>query len=117
MEPDEVQAYQSLDFILPQDEKRNYQDDPVAYASRFWTSKDPRYLTPYNERKLAHYFRLTYADLLYGSPGLDMRGWETQRGRILVRYGPPRSDVVIVPQQDGIYSARQTLVGGRGRHR
>ncbi|MFB3132108.1 MAG: tetratricopeptide repeat protein [Rhodothermales bacterium] len=111
MEPDEIQAYQSLDFILPQDEKRHYKDDPVAYASRFWTSKDPRYLTPYNERKLAHYFRLTYADLLYGSPGLDLRGWETQRGQILVRYGPPRSDVVIIPQQDGIYSARQTLVG------
>ena len=111
MEPDETQAYQRLDFILPDNEKDNYEDDPVTYASRFWTSKDPRYLTPYNERKLEHYFRLTYADLLYGSPDLDLRGWDTQRGHILVRYGPPRSDVVIVPRQDGVFSARETLAG------
>lgn len=111
MEPDEIQAYQRLDFILPDDEKKRYEDDPVTYASRFWTSKDPRYLTPYNERKLEHYFRLAYADLLYGSPKLHLRGWDTQRGHILVRYGPPRSDVVIVPRQDGIFSARTTLAG------
>ena len=63
MEPDEIKAYQRLDFILPDDEKQRYEDDPVTYASRFWTSKDPRHLTPHNERKLEHYFRLTYADL------------------------------------------------------
>ena len=80
MEQDEIQAYQSLDFVLPDDEKQRYKDDPVTYASRFWMSKDPRYLTPYNERKLEHYFRLTYADLLYGSPDLDLRGWETPCG-------------------------------------
>ncbi len=111
MEQDEIQAYQSLDFVLPDDEKQRYKDDPVTYASRFWMSKDPRYLTPYNERKLEHYFRLTYADLLYGSPDLDLRGWDTQRGQIMIRYGPPRSDVVLIPQQDGLFSARETLVG------
>ena len=62
MEPDEIYAYQRLDLILPDDEKQRYEEDPVTYASRFWTSKDPRYLTPYNERKLEHYFRLTYAE-------------------------------------------------------
>ena len=111
MDPDEIYAYQRLDFILPDDEKKRYEEDPVTYAARFWTSKDPRYLTPYNERKLEHYFRLTYADLLYGSSDLDLRGWDTQRGHILVRYGPPRSDVVIIPQEDGVFSARETLAG------
>ena len=111
MDEDEKYAYESLDLVLPDDEKKRYENDPVTYASRFWTSKDPRYLTPYNERKLEHYFRLAYADLLYGSPDLDLRGWDTQRGHILVRYGPPRSDVVIVPQQNGVFSARETLAG------
>lgn len=91
-------AFHSLDDLLSADEEAQYERDPVAYASRFWTSKDPRYLTPYNERKLEHYARLVYADLLYGSEDLGLRGWDTQRGRILVRYGVPERDVVIVPQ-------------------
>src|SRR5690606_24827883 len=65
------------------------------------TSKDPRYLTYYNERKLEHYARLVYADLLYASEDLKLRGWDTERGRILVRYGVPKSDVVLVPGETG----------------
>ncbi|TDI70260.1 MAG: GWxTD domain-containing protein, partial [Bacteroidetes bacterium] len=70
----------------------------VAYAARYWTSKDPRLLTPYNERKLEHYARLTYADLLYGASELGLRGWNTERGQIIVRYGTPIGDVVIIPK-------------------
>lgn len=88
-------AFENLDLFLPPEEKAAYQEDPIAYASRFWTSKDPRFLTPFNERKLEHYSRLVYADLLYGAPRIDLRGWETQRGQILVRYGVPVSDVVV----------------------
>lgn len=98
MTEEERQAYEGLEHILPQDEKKAYEADRIAYASRFWTSKDPRYLTPYNERKMEHYVRLTYADLLYGAPDLDLRGWNTERGAILVRYGPPQGDVVIIPR-------------------
>src|SRR5690606_25731709 len=38
---------------------------------------------------------LVHADLLYAAPDVDLRGWQTQRGRILVRYGPPAADVTI----------------------
>ncbi|NNF02896.1 MAG: GWxTD domain-containing protein, partial [Rhodothermales bacterium] len=98
MTPEERHAYESLDVILPEEEKKQYEQDALAYASRFWTSKDPRYLTSYNERKLEHYARLTYADLLYASDDLDIRGWNTERGQILVRYGVPKGDVVIIPR-------------------
>jgi len=91
-------AYQSLEYILPEDEKKAYEAEPIAYASRYWTSQDPRYLTTFNERKLEHFSRLVYADLLYGAPDVNLRGWETQRGKILVRYGPPVADVVIIPK-------------------
>lgn len=97
MTEDEEAAFTSLDHLLPEDEAKAYHQDPVAYAARFWTSKDPRFLTPFNERKIEHFARLTYADLLYGSDDLNLRGWDTQRGRILVRYGLPRFDVVILP--------------------
>ena len=111
MDEDEAQAYQDLHLFLLDEEKKSYEDDPVAFSARYWTSKDPRYLTPYNERKLEHFFRLTYADLLYGSPDLKLRGWDTQRGQIMVRYGPPKSDVVLLPRAEGVFSARETLVG------
>lgn len=91
-------AYENLNLILPEDEKRLYQEDEIAFAARYWTSQDPRYLTPYNERKMEHYARLTYADLLYSSPELGLRGWNTERGQIIVRYGPPIGDVVIIPK-------------------
>jgi len=91
-------AYNHIENILPKDELDAYREDEAAYTSRFWISKDPRYLTPYNERKMEHYARLTYADLLYGSSQLDIKGWNTRRGEILVRYGIPQGDVVIIPK-------------------
>ncbi len=95
MSPEQRAAFDDLAPILSEDDQARYGQDPVAFAARFWTSQDPRYLTPYNERKLEHYARLTYADLLYAAEDLDLRGWETQRGRIIVRYGPPQTDLTI----------------------
>ncbi|MFT4604623.1 MAG: GWxTD domain-containing protein [Rhodothermales bacterium] len=98
MEAKTLNAFSDIEFLMPDDEKRRYREDPSGYTARYWTSKDPRYLTPYNERKLEHYSRLTYADLLYGAGELGLRGWETERGAILVRYGVPKGDVVIIPK-------------------
>ena len=98
LDEDALYAYTNLDLILPEDEMEQYEADSVAYTARYWTSKDPRLLTPYNERKLEHYARLTYADLLYGAPELDLRGWNTERGQIIVRYGAPIGDLVIIPK-------------------
>ena len=109
MPVEQERAYRDITYVLPEAEQKAYERDPVAYASRFWTSKDPRYLTPYNERRLEHFSRLTYADLLYGAPDLDLRGWETQRGRILVRYGIPEADVVIMPNDQRQREGRTVL--------
>ena len=97
MDSEEKDVFENLSLILVPEEENLYEEDPVSYTARFWTSKDPRYLTPWNERKIEHYARLVYADLLYASEGLELRGWDTERGHILVRYGPPERDVVIVP--------------------
>ena len=105
-------AYNHIENILPKDELDAYREDEAAYTSRFWISKDPRYLTPYNERKMEHYARLTYADLLYGSSQLDIKGWNTRRGEILVRYGVPQGDVVIIPRSgSGVMQGAGEKVG------
>lgn len=96
---DMKRAYESVDLLTTTAERERARGgDADAFAARFWTSEDPRLLTSFNERKLEHYARLTYADLLYGAPALKRRGWNTQRGAVVVRYGPPPVDVTIVPQ-------------------
>ena len=120
MEPAAYEAYHALDILLPDEESQQYSEDPAAYAERYWTSKDPRYLTPHNERRLEHYARMVYADLLYAAPDIDKRGWETQRGRILVRYGVPPVDVVLMKSgtsnlsDDAPVGASDAAQGGLG---
>lgn len=95
MEPETRGVFEDISLLLPVAELATYRELPEQVAARYWTSRDPRYLTPYNERRIEHFARLTYADLMYKSEDLSLKGWETQRGKIHVRYGAPRSDVVI----------------------
>ncbi|GAB5517833.1 MAG: hypothetical protein RhofKO_00840 [Rhodothermales bacterium] len=67
-------------------------EEPEAHAA-FWASQDPRFLTPYNERLLIHYARLVYADLRFGDMYTKYRGWETEPGQVIVRYGRPRIEI------------------------
>ena len=111
--------FNDIRFLLQPDEQKKYDQDPVAFTTAYWTSKDPRYLTTYNERKIEHYSRIAYADLLYSVDALDIKGRNTERGQILIRYGLPKSDIVVVPDKSvvtdgdrrnndptGVYSAR-----------
>lgn len=95
--PDERAAFASIDLVIRDDERAAYRADPEGFAQRFWTSQDPRLLTTYNERRLEHLARMTYADLVLAAPAVGKRGWETQRGRMFVRYGPPAEDRMLYP--------------------
>lgn len=95
MDEDMREAYTDLTLILPPDEHRAYQANPETFAERYWTSRDPRFLNTVNERQTEHYARLTTAELLYRSEDLRLPGWDTERGRLHVRYGPPEVDVII----------------------
>jgi len=58
-------------------------------ARIFFASTDPLYLTEADERRLEHYARLAWAELKFGAPERQLRGWDTERGQIWVRYGRP----------------------------
>jgi GWxTD domain-containing protein len=53
----------------------------------YWAAKDPFPETPRNEMKIEFYRRINYANENFGY--LNRPGWETDRGRVLVRYGAP----------------------------
>src|SRR5690606_5738478 len=112
MPPERRAVFEDITLLLPEEEQAAYHADSAAVASRFWTSQDPRYLTPHNERRLEHFARLTYADLMFRSEDLGLPGWETQRGQIYVRYGEPRADVIITGGFQAVVEAFGRRVGG-----
>ncbi len=65
---------------------------------RFWTGRDPLFLTEYNERLLEHCRRVAYADLRFGDPLKGISGWFTDKGQAYIRYGEP-VDVVAHPAE------------------
>lgn len=58
------------------------------FIEQFWLRRDPTPGTPENEFKTEHYRRLAFANKHYqGASGA--LGWQTDRGRIYILYGPP----------------------------
>ncbi|MEZ4700390.1 MAG: GWxTD domain-containing protein [Rhodothermales bacterium] len=98
------QAFHEALRLMPADERAVFDDvhrvmndagealaaaDPAFSTERFWSRRDPRYLTPSNEREIEHYARLVFADMHFGEEKLSLRGWDSDRGKVYVRYGPP----------------------------
>lgn len=77
--PVEKQAFLSLSS----DRDRDF------FIEAFWAQRDPTPGTPTNEFRDEHYQRITYANAHFiDSP---MKGWKTDRGRVYVILGPPKT--------------------------
>jgi GWxTD domain-containing protein len=63
-----------------------------ALEDYLWDRSDPLYLSDVNEVYVAHLARVLFADLMFGDPSRRRWGSDTDRGTILVRYGPPHSE-------------------------
>ncbi len=55
--------------------------------ARFWKVRDPLFLTRFNERRMAHYGRVAYANLRFSRPDEGVVGRETDMGKVWIRYG------------------------------
>jgi GWxTD domain-containing protein len=73
-------------FVMADPDSSAPQIDAIR---KFWTGKDPLYLTEYNERLLEHSRRVAYADLRFGDPLKGISGWHTDKGQVYIRYGHP----------------------------
>lgn len=91
--PDDRRVFQNIAALLPRRLQERYAALDSAgreqTARIFFASTDPLYLTEAEERRLEHYARLAWAELKFGEPGQQLRGWDTERGEIWVRYGRP----------------------------
>ncbi len=61
----------------------------------FWMMSDPLALTNENEFQLEFLSRVVYADLRFSNEDLNIRGADTDRGDVYVRYGPPVHELTI----------------------
>ena len=76
--PSELNIFDQLNFVG----KQNYITD-------FWKRKDPDPATPENEFKTEHYRRIAYANYHFSRTSDSNDGWNTDMGRVYIRYGEP----------------------------
>ena len=70
----------------------------TSERDRFWRKQDPLLLTERNERRMEHYRRVAYANLRFGKPRQGIAGWQTEMGRVYIKYGEPLSRNVTRPE-------------------
>ena len=88
------QALRHIQFITTDQEQRRATriqdlDEQRRFLMDFWQKRDPNAATVANEYKQEFYRRLQYANERYSSRTGE--GWQTDRGRTLLKYGPPAS--------------------------
>jgi GWxTD domain-containing protein len=91
----EEKAFMQSMFLLSKkkdlEKRRNLPE--ASDIRRFWTGKDPLFLTPVNERLMEHCRRVAYSNLRFRDPRTKMQGWRSDRGQAYIRYGQPLSRV------------------------
>ena len=63
--------------------------------SMFWMMSDPLALTQENEFRLEFLARVVFADFRWTIDEMELRGADTDRGDVYVRYGPPDFEMTI----------------------
>ena len=106
MTPAERGQVGDLSLILRKVEAERYNamspPERAEFERIYWSQSDPLRLTPENEHWLEHIARVAYADLRYSAPDLRLRGWQTDRGTIYIRYGPPPVTATFPPNTDQV---------------
>lgn len=72
-----------------------------ATLTSYWEAIDPLLSTAENEAKLEYLGRIAISMLRYDEPERNLRGWRTDRGQIIVRYGVPPVEALL-PSTDNL---------------
>ncbi len=93
LDPAARAPYEHIPLVLTQDAGAIYADGDAQQRERerviHWRAWDPLWITTGNKPRTEFYARVTYADYRWADPAHGYRGWETERGAVYVRYGPP----------------------------
>jgi GWxTD domain-containing protein len=86
-------AIEALKEFIPDKEYKmtDQMSDSVKedWFKQFWTRRDPTLKTEKNELQEEFYRRIDFANNQFTVNALDKEGWQTDRGNIYIKYGPP----------------------------
>lgn len=102
-------------YIISDEEKKafrqlNTDEERGHFVEQFWDRRDPTPGTEENEMKEEHYRRIAYANEHFAA---NVPGWQTDRGRIYIQYGPP--DEMETHPSGGQYARPASQGGGETR--
>lgn len=84
----------ALRYISAADEYRRlataHEAERDSLIAAFWRRRDPTPGTEQNELRDEFYRRVKFAEARFAITGVSKAGWETDRGRIYIVYGPPQ---------------------------
>ncbi|MCH8127022.1 GWxTD domain-containing protein [candidate division KSB1 bacterium] len=105
MKNQERNLYQSIEPLLANQVKKDFIKKTRTLKSQanqaYWQNRDPLFLTDYNERLLEHFSRIAYANLCFSNELKKVEGWQTDRGKVYIRYGAPLNKVKTAPRLMG----------------
>jgi len=90
---DELNGYLGIGHLLTDEQVLEYEFASDAkrrdMERAYWAERDPDLTTPLNELYLEHIHRMYLADAFYDNRTPRLRGWETERGKALIKFGWP----------------------------
>lgn len=93
MSPEERAPYDNLAPLLKAVDQVSYAQmssiEREQLGRLYWAVAQPLYLDGLNEARLEFMARLTYVEHRWRDPGGEFRGFESDRGIVYLRYGPP----------------------------
>ena len=72
----------------------------AATTQAYWDAADPLLSTPANEARLEYLARVAVTLLRYDDPLSGLKGWRSDRGQIVIRYGEPPIEALFPPTSD-----------------
>jgi GWxTD domain-containing protein len=88
-------------------------EEREGFIAAFWRKRDPDPATPENEFKEEHYRRIEFANTELGKETVQP-GWTTERGRMYIILGEPRSVERFVGEAEVVTCELWTYQGVRG---
>lgn len=91
---DKTLLYEPLRYILKSAEYKRLAETNLtardSLVAAFWRQRDPDPATASNQLQEEFYRRVAFADTRFAAANSEKSGWESDRGRIYIKYGPPR---------------------------
>lgn len=86
-------AIEALKEYVPEKDLKNILQSPDStkqtWFKTFWEERDPTPGTEENELQEEFYHRVDFANNNFTVNALDKEGWQSDRGNIYIKYGPP----------------------------